>query len=114
MASIMAALRVKPVHSLTASRLAPLSCKNFRTNPADSWRSVNNSSSGRAGSAPPEFEAALQKEEGLAPLYEDLGYAYMHDAQNSRATEAFKRAIDNALAQADAVDGDKDAADKRC
>ncbi|WP_168732509.1 NfrA family protein [Desulfovibrio desulfuricans] len=70
------------------------------------------SDDGQFAAAARAFEAALQKEEGLAPLYEDLGYAYMHDSQNSRAAEAFKRAIDNALAQADAVDGDKDAADK--
>ncbi len=41
------------------------------------------------------WERAVALEPERLPLWEDLGYAYMHEAENDKAKDRFKQAIDN-------------------
>lgn len=42
------------------------------------------------------FETVLKRDPDYLRLWEDLGYAYMHECDNKKSVERFKRAIDNA------------------
>lgn len=42
------------------------------------------------------FETVLASDKDYLPLWEDLGYAYMHECDNAKAIDRFKQAIDNA------------------
>lgn len=57
------------------------------------------SESGQHAAAAQAFESALNAEHDYLVLWEDLGYAYMHEAHNDQAAASFKRAIDDAEIQ---------------
>lgn len=42
------------------------------------------------------FETVLHRDPDYLHLWEDLGYAYMHECDNNKSVDRFKRAIDNA------------------
>jgi len=42
------------------------------------------------------FETVLGRDSDYLPLWEDLGYAAMHECDNAKAASSFKQAIDNA------------------
>ena len=57
------------------------------------------SDAGQYAAAADAFEQALAADPDAAHLWEDLGYASMHEVRNAQSVAAFKKAIDAAVAQ---------------
>ena len=58
------------------------------------------------------FETVLNRDPDYLNLWEDLGYAYMHECDNKKSVERFKRAIDNAPLQPVDSPADQEKVDK--
>lgn len=58
------------------------------------------------------FETVLSRDEDYLSLWEDLGYAYMHECDNAKAVDRFKKAIDNAPLRPVDSPEDRDKRDK--
>lgn len=58
------------------------------------------------------FETVVGRDPDYLSLWEDLGYAYMHECDNKKAVDRFKRAIDNAPLRPVDTQADREKRDK--